>query len=460
MADERPDLGKLVADWKQYARSIRMFRDYDEGRHELRFATPDFANKYGSVVMSMRENLCPAAISAFTDGLSIKAWGSGDAEGIADDEGLTRLADLVHTEAYRSGDSYVLAWKDKNGQPVPHFHRADQFWPQTSIEDPSKLDWAAKIWVDGKRFGRINVYYADRVERFATRNPFPIGTKPDLPEQSTSWRPFNDDNDGEVIGHDFGDVPVCWWKQNASDQHSHGRSILTDVVPLQDGLNAALAHMLVLGESYAKPFWYLLNFQPKNGNTNPLAVAREYQEAMGALQQLNEQAARKFDPTRQRIFTHDGPGPFGQLDPPDLSKLIEVQDAFALKIARVIGVPSYWFTQTSGQVPSGESLRVLTTRRNSAIGRFQRSATPVWRGLANLLGMGDKITPEWESPMPMGELEKIEIAEAKYRMGYALEDAVVGLEEADAPGVIQRAAAKASQSAAAIGRSFREGAGL
>ena len=460
MADDRPDLGQLVKDWKQYARAIKTFRDYDEGRHELRFATKDFADKYGSVVRSMRENLCPAAISAFVDGLSIKEWGDQAAEDVADEEGLTRLADLVHTEAYRSGDAYVLVWKNAAGEPIPHFHRADQFWPKTSATDPGILEYAAKIWVDEKRLGRINVYYADRVERFATMNPFTAGTDPDLPEQTTAWRAYDDDGDPDVIAHDFGAVPVCWWKQNAADQHSHGRSILTDVIPLQDGLNASLAHMLVLGEGYAKPFWYLLNFQPKGGTTNPLAVAREYQEAMGTLQQLNEQAARKFDPAKQRIFTHDGPGPFGQLDPPDMAKLIEVQDAFALKVARVIGVPSYWFTQTSGQVPSGESLRVLTTRRNSAIGRFQRSAAPVWRGLAFLLGMGDDVSPQWESPMPLDPIEKIDIAERKKRLGYALQDAIAGLDEADEAGIIQRADEAASTSAAAIGRSFREGAGL
>lgn len=143
-----------------------------------------------------------------------------------------------------------------------------------------------------------------------------------------------------------------------------------------------------------------------------------------------------------------------------MAKLIEVQDAFALKVARVIGVPSYWFTQTSGQVPSGESLRVLTTRRNSAISRFQRSASPVWRGLASLLGMGDDVTPQWESPMPLDPIEKIDIAERKKRLGYALRDAIAGLDEADEAGIIQRADEAASTSAAAIGRSFREGAGL
>lgn len=437
---DRPDLGQIIAEWKPYAKAVETFRDYDEGRHELRFATKDFKDKYGSVVESMRENLCPAAISAFTDGLEIEAWGDGVAEGVADEEGLTRLADLAHAEAYRTGDAYTLVWKNAKGEPIPHFHRAEQIWPKVSDTDPGVLDWAAKIWFDrALKRGRINVYYGDRVERFVTGNDL-AGDRIELPEQAAAWEPFDGDGEGDTIPHDFGAVPVVWWKQNAPDQHSHGRSILADVIPLQDALNASLAHMLVTGEAQAKPFWYLLNFQPKNA-TNPLAVAKEYRDALGELQALNETAARKFDPTKQRIFTHDGPGPFGQLTPPDPTKLLDLQDGYAMKIARVVGVPSYWFTQTSGQVPSGESLRVLTTRRNSAIARFQRSATPVWRGLAALLGMGDDISPKWASPMALDELEKVEIAEAKIRIGYPFRDAIAGLGEADHDAIVERAAA-------------------
>ena len=62
MADDRPDLGQLVKDWKPYAKAVRVCRDYDEGRHELRFATPDFASKYGSVVSSWPEG--PGSIAA------------------------------------------------------------------------------------------------------------------------------------------------------------------------------------------------------------------------------------------------------------------------------------------------------------------------------------------------------------------------------------------------------------
>ena len=276
-----------------------------------------------------------------------------------------------------------------------------------------------------------------------------------LPEDDKAWVPFDGDGEGDTIPHDFGATPVVWWKHNASDQHSHGRSILTDVVPIQDALNASLAHMLVTGEAVAKPFWYLLNFQPKDA-TNPLAVAKEYSDALGSLQQLNEKAARRFDPTQQRIFTHDGPGPFGQLETPDPRVLLEIQDGYAMKIARIVGVPSYWFTQTSGQVPSGESLRVLTTRRNAAIGRFQRSATPVWRGLGQLLGM-EAVEPKWASSMALDEMELVQIAEAKYRMGYALEDVATDLRESDVQGIVQRAEVRRESDAAALGRGFMNG---
>ena len=453
--NDRPDLGHVIEEWTPLAAEARMYRAYDEGRHELRFATRDFKDKYGSVVASMRENLCPAAISAFTDGLEIEQWGDDDADIKADTEGLDRLADLVHTEAYRTGDAYALVWKNKTGEDVPHFHRADQGLPKVSDDDPSQLEWWAKPWIDTRtRYGRLNVYYADRVERFRTANQLPERDQT-LPDDARAWVSFDGDGDPDIISHDYGAVPVCWWKQNAPDQHSHGRSILADVVPLQDALNTSLAHLLVVGESVAKPFWYLLNFQPKNPG-NPLAVAQEYRDALGTLQKLNEEASRRFDPNQQRIFTHDGPGPFGQLDPSDPRALIEVQDAFALKIARVIGVPSYWFTQTSGQVPSGESLRVLTTRRNSAIGRFQRSATPVWRGLGQLLGMTN-VDPKWASPMALDEMEKVQVMEAKIRAGYALEDAISVLSEPDKEGVLARAEQARAQSAAMVGQAFRNG---
>ena len=150
-----------------------------------------------------------------------------------------------------------------------------------------------------------------------------------------------------------------------------------------------------------------------------------------------------FNREKQRIFTTDSPGPFGQLDPPDLSKLLDLQDRFAAKVARVIGVPLYFFTQTQGDTPSGASLRVLTQRRTDAITDFQDGATDSVIRIGQLLGMQDP-QPTWVDPAPIDATEELSIADAKYnRLGYALEDALAALNEADVTAIVERAQARA-----------------
>ena len=129
--------------------------------------------------------------------------------------------------------------------------------------------------------------------------------------------------------------------------------------------------------------------------------------------------------------------------PPDLSKLLDLQDRFAAKVARVIGVPLYFFTQTQGDTPSGASLRVLTQRRTDAITDFQDEATDSCIRVGQLLGMVDP-APVWVDPAPMDTTEELAIADTKYnRLGYALEDALAALNEGDIASIVERAQSRA-----------------
>lgn len=431
-----------------------VYRAYYAGRHELRFATPDWNRKYGSLVNGLRENLCPAVVSAYTDKLTIESWGDRAGDDEARDQGLTRLANRVHREVFRCGDAYTLTWPGGDGTPKARYHRADQIVPHVDPVDPDRLDWASKLWVDqASRHGRVNVYYPDRVERWRTVNRLVAGDNA-LPDSAASWMPHADDDGAAVVGHAFGAVPVCWWKRDDDDTGGYGTSALADVIPLQAALNKSLADMIVLSEAYSKPFWYLLNFRGSDAaQTNPLLYQQELSEAAAQLPTLS----RTFDPTTQRIFTHDGPGPFGQLNPPDLTPLISVQREIEAKVARVVGIPAYYFTQTQGDVPSGESLRVLTSRLISAVRDFQQTATPVWRGQAQLLGMSDEASPRWADPMPMGDAERHEIALLKRDLGYPLADILRWLGEPDADGIADRAAAAQAVTAANLGSAFARG---
>lgn len=452
---------------------VKTYADYYAGRHELKFASADYRNKYGATVgdtvLSIRENLCPAVVTAFTDGIEVVDWGTSAAQDTAAEEGMSRLEAMVNREAWKTGDAFVLVWPGVDGKPSASFQSTHAMVPHVDPLNPDQLDWCGKVWIDtARKVGRVNIYTPQGCERWETATALVLDDKgkatADLPEQVSGWQPCTDD-EGDWIAHTFKVVPVCWFKREADSQEAYGTSILNDVVPLQDGLNKSLADLVVTSEAYARPFWYLLNVKPQGQPANPAMAATGLPMGPQMVTQsapisngtpswtdFNRAATGRFDPNRQRIFTHDGPGPFGQMDPPDLTRLLQVQDGFALKVARVVGVPAYYFTQTSGDVPSGESLRVLSQRRTGRIKAWQRDAGPVWRGVKQLLGMGGGPV-QWAPAIPLDEMERLQVASEKKALGYSLQDIVDYLGEADAAGIVQRAQASATD----LARGFRSG---
>ena len=447
-----------ISEWKKRAPLYQLYRDYYDGNHALKFASKYFQREYGDLVKQLRENLCPTVVNAFTDRLAISSWTGSDDDadvlGESVEQGLSRLLNMVNREAFRCGDAYALVWDGGDGTPKPRFHRADQIVPHVDPIDPDRLDWAAKVWIDpdtGR--GRVNVYYADRVEQYATRNQLQTeGVQAkftDFPDSDSAWLPWADDDGPEVIPHEYGAVPVLWFRRDADENAGYGRSILADVIPLQDALNKSVADLVVLSERYSRPFWYLLNHQPPQPRLDP-ATGKPEDPTI----RLNQ---RRFNPNEQTIFTTDGPGPFGQLDPPDMTRLLQIQDGYALKIARVVGIPAYYLTQTSGDVPSGESLRVLSSRLTAGVVDFQQDTTPVWRGLMQLLGFDDA-QPVWAPAAELDEMEKLQAAVIKRNdLGYSQEDVLYDLGEVDVDGILARSRAERANVGQVAVDAFRRG---
>ena len=447
----------------------RVFADYLAGRHQLKFATADFTTTHGDLLESLRENLCPMVRAGFTDTLALDGWGSDANDAVADAYGLDRLLGLVNNEAWGHGDAYVIVWPDRTGRPVPHFQRAERMIPYADRDNPAVLDMLVKRWVDPAGWGRATVLYPDHMERYVTADKLVDHTRGaavrvnPFPTDPAAWRPYTDDGDPAIVPVWSDVMPACWWKLDADDVFGYGRSILTDVVPLQDGLNKALADLIVLSETYARPFWYLLKYRAAEvvQNLNPFAATVPTPStSVGSGSLVGPDAPvtppgitapprRRFDPNRQRIFTTPGEGPFGQLDPPDATKVIEIHTEFKTKVAGVVGLPMYYLAQTSGDVPSGQSLRVLSERRTARARRFQRDANPVLKGLGELLGMPDAVAPAWEPIMGLDPTEAWDIAEAQDRIGLDVEDILMGLDYPDAANVAARARANRDERATA-----------
>ena len=443
-----------VEEWTRRQDVYRTYQDYYAGRHELKFVTRDWQSKYATqvlegAVMAIRENVCPAVVTSFTDAIAVKSWGTPDDQDASETEGLSRLLGYIKRESWKTGDAYVIVWPAETGQPRPVFQRSRHMVPHVDPVNPAVLDRAAKVWVDQpSKHGRVNLYYPDRLERWETITPLvdASGATSMMPARANAWRMCTD-GEGEIIPHTFGAVPVCWFKLDADDPTEHGVSILNDVIPLQDGLNSSLAHTLVNQEAYSRPFWYLLNFKGSEAPVNPFLP-----------ENATRPARQTFDRTKQSIVTHDGPGPFGQLDPPDLTRLLDVQDRYKSKICGVVGIPAYVMQGEIGSVPSGAALRTLERRRYDRITNWEADATPVLRGLKQLLGM-DAGPVEWRPAVELDELERWQIAQVKDSLGYALEDIAADAGEADVEGSVERAAQAAGRNAATMGQAFLNGAG-
>lgn len=393
---------------------IILARDYDEGRHRYTFASATFLRKYKWVIENSRENLCPAVIRAFSDGVSIAGWtgaGMDEATETFHDRalGLVKVQNLVNRETFRTGDAYALVWPNAREEDRVWYHRADQAVPMADPDDPSRLLWVAKLWTS-RGHGRVNVYYADRVERWITASPVLVDAAKHLPQwptDPTAWQPFTYDDEGETLANPYERVPWAWWTYDATEQGGHGRSILRDVIPLQDALNKSVADLIVAEEAISNPLRAILNYEAKQ-KINPRSGEVEEERI-------------EFDETRNRLLGIPGEGPLVQLDAVDPSGLLQVQDAFALKIARTLGIPAYYFTEMSGDVPSGESLRVLSARRTAALRDFQQDATGPWQDIMGLLGI-EETEPVWSDVAPQTEQERQEGAKVRQDLGYPLEE--------------------------------------
>ena len=440
------DFKRPVGEYNTRRKTFETYRNYARGNHQLRFIDKDFRTSDGNEFKSLRENLCGTIVSSFVDRLKVSAWGSKENDAIAKSAFLTSALKASWTEAFRCGHGFIIASRLPSGEIVPITQRAAQILVEADELNPFELSRAFRFWLDHEGDPRITVYDARAVTDYKASRAFER-------KDNGGFAAEDFPTDGYMVetparAHGFDRVPIVQFRQSSENAWDDGVSILEDLIPLQDGLNQSLANMLVLSNSYARPFWYLLNYRPEGGTQSPRESARLLAEALGQATPNVPAAPTKdgssFDRTKQRIFTTDSPGPFGQLDPPDISKLLDVQDRFALKMARVAGLPSYYLTQTQGDTPSGASLRILSFRMTSRVENFQADATRSLVRLGELFGMKD-VAVEWVSAAPTDETETLNSAVTKYKqLGYALSDAIAGLDEPDAEGIVERATATAA----------------
>lgn len=427
-----------VVEWREKtAPRVAMFRRYHDGDHLAPFASQLFLHRYRWLIRQSRENLMQACVSGFTDLLVIDDWTAEfDAQQRAR---LSRLASFVHRETFMTGDGYAVTWKNPAGEARAIFKRADQVIPHVSEDDPDVLDYAITPWIDQRGYARANIYRADVMERWVSLLPVHDrnGVRlRDFPADEIAWTPYVDDSGKDHLAHDFGAVPVVWWKRQPDDQWSHGRSVLEQAIPVQDELNHLKSITNAAAERVAAPIRYALaDNAPAGGKVD-------------------------FDPTREDILGLTAKSA-GQFPGPDGATLVELQANSRQALANVVGIPPYVFSHSSGNVPSGESLRVLNARRTAVVRAFASDSLPVWRGQLGLLGYEGE--PVFSDPNMLAEAEAAELARNEKDLGLPVEMWLRTLgydpDSTDDSGatLADRVRDVDAMTAAAVGKAFRDG---
>ena len=391
-----------------YAKCAR----YYLGDQDLSFASEVYRDTFGKLLRTMRYNRCASVVDAISDRLQVKGWQDEAAQGDDTDSKAAGdawnaangdfLQGLVHVEALRAGDAYLIVWPDPEDEakPVWTLNRADTCYVMTD-DDTHQPFMAVKLWrvTTGARAGfwRLTIYTKDSITRWVSSKK--TATQPTKPGQ---WIAYEDD--GEPMARNpYGVVPVIHFPNNPQFQGECGISELMDVMPLQDGLNYSVWQLMVAGEFSAWPQKWATGVEPL---IDPL-TGQEMETFKGGIDRWLKVASDT--------------AAFGSIVGADLGPFLEVQDSWDRKICRVSRVPAHGMglAGTSDNI-SGESRKVLESSFVSKLRDRQVAFGDGWKRAMQLAltisGQSEsamRIAPVWESPEPRSELEGLQNAQLK-----------------------------------------------
>lgn len=442
-AQQNPDVQWALEDIRGRLPALKRRRDYIAGRHNpVVFEDRTISATLQPLLADLSDNLCDDVVEEPASRLHITAWRSVGVEAGTDQadaigESAQTIWDLnrgdaregmIYRDAWGLGDAFAIAERDAKGRARWYPQMPEQMAVRYSETDPDTVVVAAKCWPVKGRW-RLNLYYGPdaeggaRLERFATRGSSPDGGIPQARAFLRMEAVEREDGSLDDGSREWTRNPVFHFPADAVG--SYGRSVITDVIPLQDLLNKSIADLVV--------------------NMEDLALPQRY--GTGITADLDEEGRPKPLKRRTRrasemFTTASTDAAFGQFDGADLTQFLSVQQAWRLEIARKGYLPLFSIdTEGGASVASGLSLLVQEGRLVKRCKNGQRDFGWVFRELMayllTLQGMAtepDEVTMEW-APLPTRDEQALwETLTLKRDLGVPLEQILI--EGGYAPGEV------------------------
>ena len=249
------------AETSERASRVDLYRDYMAGEHRAKLTaemremlrldgphavedvSPFNLNHCDNIVQKLVDRLEVTAIKADTDAGS--AW----VQSLLDANRFDGLQLTVHDAACGDGDGFLMVGFDE-ATDMPVFTQEPAYDGVEGMilvygADGRTPAVAVKVWrenvAENNRLSeraRVNVYYADRVEKYVTSNGGALQQHVD--KEGDAWPYPWRDGSGQPLG-----VPVIHFPNGGG---LFGRSELTDAIPVQDAINRVMTSMVMSAE--------------------------------------------------------------------------------------------------------------------------------------------------------------------------------------------------------------------
>lgn len=319
----------------------------------------------------------------------------------------------LHESALGYGETYAIVWPDPDDETKVNIDHN----PPTQVaivydpENGRTKRYAIKRWMAAGERLRVNLYYADRTERYVTREPLKDGASWD----SVEFLPYFDLADGEdeedsTIANPYGIVPVFHFRP----QWPIARPEHLDAYGAQNGLNKLVAS-----------YFGTVDFQvfPQRYGLTEKAVAAS--TADEDFQELESEETAEEDRDRPQT----GPGTFwwldnaksvGQFQPADPKVFWDPIQQLVQHLAVTTETPSHVF-QFGGTPPSGESRRAENEPLYAKVAHRQAALGATWEELFEFVlvvrGIGGSVQIDWAPIDRADDKDGLEAAKAKLELG-------------------------------------------
>lgn len=451
--EQNTDVAWALGDIAERAPVLKKRRDYYEGRHaQVLYDSKTVSPLLRGILEDLSDNMCADVVDEPASRLEITAWRSaGDdgkgqrgvlAQALWDANRGSAREGQTYRDMFALGDAFNIVEVAGDGKARWHPQAPEQMAVRYSTEYPDLVEVAAKVWRKGKGW-RLNLYYGPtpggedeapapgRLERWATKG---TGSQGGVP-QARSFERVMEDERGEPddgTRADWERNPVFHFPNAAVG--TYGRSVLTDIIPLQDLLNKAISDLVVDMEEMALPQRWAIGVQHETDDEGrPKPIKRRSRSSADMLS----------------LRAKPGEVELGQFDAADLAPFLAVQHSWRVEIARKGHLPLSSVDATGAAVASGLSLLVQEGRLVKRCKDTQRDAGWVWREqiafMLTLMGTAtdpDEVDMEWAPLSTRDERDLWETLTIKKDMGvpdrqvlveggYSPEEVDEWLEEAD-----------------------------